>query len=424
MRKNAALLFVLSFSFLAPHALADVSAIHADKLPQETAVLAALDDVRQLEPYSHVWTSNWKFPIAKEEVATRLGKDLGFLTIALKNHPDNAELLLLTGLVASYAYNLDVDGSYDITLKVLEQAQKLAPSDIRAPWFRATLRCQTLESKAGADEMLSIESSHAWDQLPAAFWDDYMECATIANMPAHFLRALDHSEKLHAPSLEARTVIADATRNRYIAFDPKKEYQPKEVWQAEKNGDDPEFTSTTCGVRLRARGDWTINQMAVKNGSCVAYFSTGPYKATVHDLHPSVLLLVKQPKENESLQEFSKKFLKDGNFETFTPGRCPAATCIALKGEQPGMYKDDGDGHGRIVIFERDQPEFPGLIFEAPDSLPQSGVKEGTHAYHPGQIQQRIPGKLYYLVLLDTAASIEEPAMKDLDFFLENLTVE
>jgi hypothetical protein len=35
-----------------------------------------------------------------------------------------------------------------------------------------------------------------------------------------------------------------------------------------------------------------------------------------------------------------------------------------------------------------------------------------------------MPGKLYYLVMLDTAASIEEPAMKDFDFFLENLTVE
>jgi hypothetical protein len=135
-------------------------------------------------------------------------------------------------------------------------------------------------------------------------------------------------------------------------------------------------------------------------------------------------MLVQQPKENETLQEFSKKFLKSGMFEPFTPARCPAATCIALKGVQPGMYKDDGDGHGRIVIFERDQPEFPGLTFEVPLSMPKSDAKESTHAYHPGQIQQRIPGKLYYVVLLDTAASIEEPAMKDFDFFLTNLTVE
>jgi len=88
------------------------------------------------------------------------------------------------------------------------------------------------------------------------------------------------------------------------------------------------------------------------------------------------------------------------------------------------MYKKDGDGHGRIVVFERDQPEFPGLIFEAPLEMPKSDGSESMKYYRPSQTQQRIPGKLYYLVMLDTAASIEEPAMKDFNFFLENLTVE
>jgi hypothetical protein len=185
-----------------------------------------------------------------------------------------------------------------------------------------------------------------------------------------------------------------------------------------------DFQQRICGVRLRARGDWNVDRLEVTKGSCVALFRTGPYKATVNDRTPNVLLLVQQPKENETLQEFSKKFLKDGTFEPFTPARCPAATCIAMKGEQPGMYKVDGDGHGRIVIFERDQPEFPGLIFEYPGQLPNAKVKEGMNYYDLGQIQQRIPGKLYYVVLLDTAASIEEPAMKDFDFFLANLTVE
>ncbi|MGB9406602.1 MAG: hypothetical protein WCA89_03645, partial [Terracidiphilus sp.] len=240
----------------------------------------------------------------------------------------------------------------------------------------------------------------------------------------HILRAADHLEKLNAADSGMRTFLANGARKRFDPFDPKKEYQPKEVWQGENAGEDTKFTSTTCGVQFRAHGNWEVNQIGPGKGGCIANFSTGPYKATVHDLRPSVLLLIQQPKENETLQEFSKKFLKDGAFESLTPSRCPSDPCIAMKGVQSEMYKEDGDGHGRIVVFERDQPEFPGLIFEAPLSLPQSGVKEGTQAYHPGQVLQRIPGKLYYLVLLDTAASIEEPAMKDLDFFLENLTVE
>jgi hypothetical protein len=116
VRKNLALPFAFLLIFPIPHAFADIAAIHANQLPQETAVLAVLDDIKQLEPYCRAWTNNWQYPIDKNDVITRLGKDLGFLTLALKNHPDNAELALLTGLVARYAYNLDVDGSHDTAI--------------------------------------------------------------------------------------------------------------------------------------------------------------------------------------------------------------------------------------------------------------------------------------------------------------------
>jgi hypothetical protein len=72
----------------------------------------------------------------------------------------------------------------------------------------------------------------------------------------------------------------------------------------------------------------------------------------------------------------------------------------------------------------RNEPEYPGLIFEAALEIPKPEAGKGPQFFRPSQIQQRIPGKLYYPVMLDTAASIEEPAMKDFDFFLQNLTVE
>jgi hypothetical protein len=427
MRKARFLLLASLLSLSVPQLRADVAAIRASALPQETAVLAALDDARQLEPYSAVWTADpqWHFPVTKANVAARLGKDLGFLTIAAKNHPDNAELLLLTGLVARYAYNLDVDGSYDAAMNMLDQAEKLAPGDFRAPWFRATLKCQTTEPDKGAVDFLAIEAGHTWDQLPVAFWDDYMECALLTGMPAHALRAISYTEKLHAPETTGRRAsIIDIIRKRFDAYDPKKQYEPKEVWSIENIGDNTVFTGSLCGVRLRTHGNWEAENLALSNGSCVANFGTGPYKGTVHDLHPEILVLVQQPKDGESLEEYAKKFQKDGTFDPDPALHCPVAHCIALKGVQPGMYKKDGDGHGRMVFFERDEPEYPGLIFESPLDLPKSDGSSGVTYYRPDKIQERIPGKLYYLVLLDTAASIEEPAIKDFDFFLQNLTVE
>jgi hypothetical protein len=64
------------------------------------------------------------------------------------------------------------------------------------------------------------------------------------------------------------------------------------------------------------------------------------------------------------------------------------------------------------------------LLFESPSGPPKPDASGGLKYYRPNQTKQRIPGKLYYLVLLDVAASIEEPALKDYEFFLQNLTVE
>jgi hypothetical protein len=424
MYRNACLFCALFVAFLNPCAFADIAAIHTSSLPQEAAVLDPLKDALQLEPYSHSWTQDWKYPVAKKDAAVRLSSDLKSLSSAVKIHPDNAELLLLTGLVARYAYNLDMEGSYDTSMTTLAEAAKLDPADIRAPWFRATLQCQTTQPKAGADEFLTIEGSHSWEGLPAAFWVDYMECATVTGMPAHVLQAGDRLEKLHAPATQMSAFLMGVAQKRFDPFDPKKAYADKEAWEGANTGKDTTLTSTSCGLRLHVQSDWGVDQLALTKGSCVADFSTGPYKGTAHSLRPSILVMVQQPEKGETLEAYSKRFQTKGTFAAFTPSRCPAEQCIAVKGIRPGGYGQDGDGHGWMVIFERSQPQFPGLVFESPWQIPKSDDSTGPKYYRPRQMQERIPGKLYYVVLLDTAASIEGPAMKDFESFLQQLTVE
>ncbi len=424
MRTLRGILLLTIFTPVAIAARADLAAIQTEKLPQETPVLNALNDVRQLEPYCESWTSTWSYPVSKSDAAARLKKDLVALEQASASHPDNEELLVLTGVVASYAYNVDVDGSYDAATDALKKAANLAPTDLRAPWYQAALTCGSSNVAEGGAEFLAIEAAHAWDQLPVEFWDDYMFCASVSNMPAHLLRAADYAARLHASDSQMRDFLVSVARKRFDVFDPNEKYAPKEVWAGENEGNDTQFTSTMCGVRIRVHGDWKIEQLELNNGVCLAYFSTGPYKATVDSLHPSVVLMVQRPKEGESLADFSKRFMTDGAFTPDTEARCPVDHCLAFKAEQPGMYHADGDGHGRILFFEREEPAYPGLIFESPEGPPVTSGSSEPQYFRPSQIEKRIPGKLYYLVMLDAAASIEEPAVKDYDFFLENLTVE
>jgi hypothetical protein len=424
MSKLACLFCALCVVLQSPRAFADIAAIHAGSLPQEVAVLNSLKDATELEPYARSWTQNWKYPVAKTDAAARLGVDLASLNSAVKAHPDNAELLLLTGLVAHYAYNVDLPGSHDTSLAALAAAERLDKADFRAPWFRATLLCQTTQLAAGADQFLAIENGNPWERLPAAFWADYMECATLAKMPAHALRAEDHLEKLHAPATDMRTALADANRKRSNPFDPTKEYAQKDVWEYEKVANQTSFTSTSCGLRMHVQSGWAVDRLELAKGSCVADFSTGPYNDTPSKMRPSILVMVQQPVENETLDDYVKRLSSKGGFVPFTPSRCPADRCVAITGTKPGAYGTSGDGRALMLIFERDQPEFPGLAFESPSQPSPPAGGAGMAYYRPSQTQQRIPGKLYYVVLLDTAASIEEPAMKDFEFFLQQLTVE
>jgi hypothetical protein len=242
-------------------------------------------------------------------------------------------------------------------------------------------------------------------------------------MSAHVLRAANYLEKLHGAGTPLTNTYLNKARERLEPFDSKN-YDPKKIWQGHSEGSNTLITSTTCGVRFQVSENWKIIALDMVDRACVATFSTGPYKVVKGSLSPEIMVLVQKPLENETLDEFAAKFLTEGTYEPNAPTRCPADHCIALKGERRGMYKENGDGHPRVVIFERDEPAFPGLIFEAPSEDPKPD-KPGPFKFpKPDQIQQRIPGKLYYLVLLDTPASIEAPALKDLDFFLQNLTVE
>lgn len=407
-----------------PLALADLAAIHEADLPQDAPILAAFQDALELEPYCRFWQPNWNYPVSKESATHRLQEDLKTVESALQAHPNSVELELLIGLLAHYAYNLDVPNSQDKILHALNQAHTLAPQDLRASWFHASFLCQTTRSAEGAGELLKIENEFPSDQLPAAFWSDYFECANTTNMPAHATRAASLLGNLHSPDLARWQEVVDADKKRFQPFNPGKHYDPHEVWSAVQKGDDTIFTSTTCGAQIAARNDWRVNQVELSNGSCIANFSTGPYEATTQTLRPSVLLLVQQPQPGETLHDYLGKFLKHGTFTSFIPSRCPAQECLAMLGLQPGMYGADGDGHGRILAFEREDPVIPGLLFESPQSVQTQGSAQGPQTFRPGPIPQRISGKLFYLVLLDTAASIDVRALDDFNFFLSRLQVE
>lgn len=403
---------------------AEVASIHRDKLPQTTTILAAYDDAQRVEHCVDYWAPVWQCDLTKDDVVATLGKDHGFLQVAIKENPNNIELRLLAAEVDQFAYNVDIPGAFQSFQDALDINDAPLQADMRAQWFRANFECRLTRSSPGAEIFLQIEKEHEWNKLPVAFWKNYANCATLTSMPAHALRALDHWGQLKPGANAVRDTFITLNRKHFDEFNPKKVYEDKDVWRAFPLDNDLGLTATVCGISLRLKKDWKLMNMTFQNGTCLLAFGTGPYKANVGELWPTVMMLVARPEPGETFEQFEQKITANAVVQPLDTVYCPAENCQSFLLVGKGMYKENGDGRSRNLFFQRNEPQYPGLIFESPLSLPSQEGKEGMSVYTPPQVLKRMSGPLYYLIMLDTASSIENDAVKDFDFVVRNMKVE
>ena len=406
-------------------AWADLKAIQKDKLPQDESVLNALAEVSSIEQMVDHWSGKWPYQQPRKQVAAELKSSMAAIEEEAKLSPENEELLLLLGLVAHYSSNLDAKGSYEIAVDSLTKAQKLAPQDLRAAWFLGLHQCQSgTQNQQGMQEFLEVESSPGSQQLPAAFWDDYLQCSMVNNMPAHGLRAGERANKLDPQPSQVRSVLLEAIGERFQRPDPAATYPAKEVWFAQNARRETVFTSFLFGLRFSSPAEWRLNLPDVKEGFGMAQFEAGPYPGKGDEVTPNILVIARPPKPGETLQDLLTAVTKKYGGSAIPARVCPAHECLAWEATTPGMYKQDGDGHMIVTVFQRDAPEYPDLLFEEP-AYPFEHSNDGkVHFFRPGDHLTRFAGTLYYLVMVDTADSVLQNARQDYDTFLKNMVVE
>jgi hypothetical protein len=403
------------------YAFGDLKAIQKDKLPQDPALQSVYADIANSESMVREWGLEWRYKTPKKKVAALFKKDLALLQERATAMPDNEELQLLTGLAAHYSYNLDAPGSFEIAMGALGKAQTISPGDYRPAWFSASLKCQTTKVTEGMREFLAMERKSPWEHFSAGFWDDYLECATVTNMPSHAARAGEHLSKLHLEKQMFRDVLLDQARKRLQEADPSRTYESRQAWAAVNSGTDVTFTGEMFGLRFTIPGTWRVHVSDVSNGLGKIQISTGPYHGNEGDLWPTITIIARGPKPEESFDDFVKTF--SNNLQTTAAWACPSEECLGMEGTKAGLYKAEGDGHLFIVTFTRAHPEFPGLLFEEPSAMPESKDKATYYAFS-GEHVGRLPGRVYYLVALDSADSIFAQGKQDYLEFLKKLVVE
>ncbi|MFI5098662.1 MAG: hypothetical protein ACHQT6_11880 [Candidatus Acidiferrales bacterium] len=424
MTKRRRWIVFFSTFLLSANVCAQLRQINPAKLPQGQRVQTTYSNVRPIESMAHSWSSTWTYDTPKTQVASLLTSSLRDLRSAEIAAPQNEELLLLTGIVAHLAYNVDVEETYEVAVQSFEKANKLAPADYRPEWFLASHRCQSNELKAGMDQMLAIEIRNRWQQLPVDFWDDYINCSTMSLMPAHTLRAIDHVVHLgEDPSSYGSAV--DIAHNRYKSTDANTTYPAHDAWQATQGAGDVQFTSQLCGMGFSAHKDWHMDIKDVAKGTCISMIETGPYPSKSGQGTPTILVLSRTAKPQERFDDFVQSFLKKyPSARPITAPSCPSDKCVAFEIVTNTMYQSEGGGHLLAVGFAEQPPDFPGLLFERPDAPPKDDSGEKVTYYRPTEKLHRLPGILYTVVELDSNASIFEKAAADFQYLLKSIQLD
>jgi hypothetical protein len=407
-----------------PLTAATLSDIHRDKLPQDEAVQQALDRIMPIEELVDHWSGAWKFSVPKDQVQTEVSMSLSVLQHAAKNAPQNEDLQLAIALLAHYAYNVDVDGVESQMTQALNAAHALAPSDYRSTWFLANSQCQDLEATKGMKTLEELEAEKPWQEFPISFWDDYIACSIVTNVPSHGLRAFDRVKELYPSMVEPRERMKEILDKRTDDPSLDAKYVAKQIWEAKPEESRVQFTAYACGMRFNVQGTDQINLPDVQGGHCTAIVNTGPYKGKKKKMSPSVVVMCYVAKSGETLEDFQKSMSLSRTFEEMQPPVCKWDHCIASKSVQTNVYKDEGDSYVQMEVFERSMPKYPGLLFEEP-YLPSSEKDAKQIAYfHADERLLRFPVRLFYVVEMESSTSVVEAGKADYLSFLQSLEVE
>lgn len=418
--------WIMLFVSLLPSgaAYAQLQQIDPAKLPPDERVKTILAKVSPLEPLIRGWSPNWTYDTPKEHVVSTLTSSLQDLRSLEEAAPGNEEIFLLTGLVAHFAYNVDIEGGYDTAVQSLEKAHKLAPDDYRAAWFLGNHLCQANEAKSGMEHLLAVEHQLPWQQLPLDFWDDYIFCSSISLMPAHTLRAVDRAEHLGAPP-SAYSQLVDIAHKRYKTTDADSAYPAHDAWEATKGERDVEFTSQVCGMRFSAHADWRTDIKDVTKGTCIAMLNPGPYRSKLGNSSPTLLVLTRIAKPQETLDDFAAFWVKEyPTARRVTPPSCPSDKCVGYEIVTNAMYQSKGGAHFLVVAFAGNPADFPGLVFEKPEEPPKTESAGNKPVYYRAiEKLHRFPGVLHTVVMLDSNESIFGNAEADFQYLLKSIQI-
>lgn len=401
-------------AFICVPGFANIDHINMDKISTEATQIKHFNFIKDHKKYYDRWTQNWTHDQPKASLITAL-KDAYTSFSAIPQQ--NTELQLLLGDISHYLYNMEVSETFQLAVKNYELAIKSSPEDVRGYWFLgyhfglANVIPKAIDQFALAQKMqLGVHAG--------GFWNDYAYVSTVAGMPSTTVYAMKKAKLAFGKPGAFENEFGPQTRAHFTEIQPDQQYKNIEIWDALK-GEIVSFISRPLGVKLLLDSTWRVNIPDYKNRQGVFVITPPTLKNKEgKDIGYTMLLMLKVAGEGEQLSSYVEKLVGKYPTRQKISFSNKYDQMIAYEIKDKNMYPHLGGGHLYTVGIERDNPEDPGLLLEQPVVLPMKANGQMTYA-RANQSQNRFPGKIFYVFLLDSCEDIHEQSLETFRSFLE-----
>ncbi|MBR5645346.1 MAG: hypothetical protein IKX23_01745 [Treponema sp.] len=430
------ILFILSLCLLLCSEFSASSyAIKFEKLPEEENMSFYYSQFTKNEQYSSSWVSEWKHPVAKEQVIDELQQcDEYFSSLAKSNY----ESMLTDLTIKAYLYNLDAIKWQEVD-DYASMLKKKYPKEYRTYWITANFYLSSKIDLAYPEFQKAIKvrgGLEKKDDFGPDFLIDYAVCTRSCRMKQTAMYALSLLTKIYN--------IPKENINAYRFVDPVNEqsdinskYDYKKVWNySEVSDKEVAFNNSLMGFTATIPSDSTDLQLDgySEKTSILMFTMPAEHTASGEEITSTFLTLMYcASSSDDSLTAYSNKVI--GNFSKYPSAKITKkakkingynATVYNI--DNPDLYNDElkKGARGIVIVLEVPYKEFAGKDKEVPFIYENAeGKKQGnmTIFSNPGRLN-RLKAPVYFVFLLDTCNAVYKEAEKQFYDIISKISFE
>jgi len=396
------IIFIFSILFTLD-IFANVNFIDISKIIGDSTYIAAFNYIKENKQFYDHWTNEWTYDKPKQELIKNL-REIYTSFSSIENK--STELFLFLGDISHYLHNLDDAAYYGIAVTNYNNAAKVSPNDYRCYWFLghhyalSSIPTQAIDNFIKAVKLLPSNQS-------TDFWNDFAWATAVTNMPSHCIYAMDKVKSISGKQGSFENQLGDNIRKRIVEVDKDNSYKKEDIWSV-STGEKTTFVCRPLGIKILVDSTWelSIYDYAKHQGVFIINPTTLKNKKG-KEIHYTVALLIKVADNDETLESYLNKFVSKYKDKKKIPFSDKYDKMIAYEIHDKTIYHDIGGGHLFMIGIERKMPDYPGLLLEAPVTLPK-GTTDKVNFYTASDSKNRFKGNIFYVIMLDSCEDINE----------------